>query len=111
MEVEVEERDERTSVLKVSGRVDLVSAGRLRRVVEEAIDGGRRSLVVDLGEVPFVDSSGVGALVGALKLTRQVGGELRIAAVAPTVRDVLRLTTVDRILRPYDTVDEALEGL
>jgi anti-sigma B factor antagonist len=97
--------------LRLDGRLDLLSAPTLRGLVEDVVAAGNRGVVVDLAGVPFVDSSGVGALVGGLKHARQAGGELRIAAPGEQVRTVLHLTTVDRVLRPYDTVDEAVEGL
>jgi anti-sigma B factor antagonist len=97
--------------LRLEGRLDLLSAPTLRDVIAGAVADGHHGVVVDLSGVPFVDSSGVGALVGGLKHARQAGGELRIAAPGEQVLTVLHLTTVDRVLRPYATVDEAVEGL
>jgi anti-sigma B factor antagonist len=111
MNISVEELEGDRATLRVDGRLDLVSAGGLRRAVEDLLAAGRRRLVVDLADVPFMDSSGVGALVGSLKLARNGGGELRIAAAGTQVREVLRLTTIDRVLHPYDSVDAALETL
>lgn len=78
------------------------------RLGQVVADGGKR-LVVDLGEVSFVDSSGLGALVGGLKAGRH-GGDLRIARPAEQARTILELTTLNRVLRPYATVEEALAG-
>ena len=71
---------------------------------------GKARLVVDLHAVDFIDSSGLGALIGGLKPARQQGGDLRIAAAGDQVRAVLKLTNLDRILSPYATVEEALHG-
>jgi anti-sigma B factor antagonist len=98
-------------VIALAGRLDLVSAAELRRVVADVVAGGRHDVVVDLGAVTFLDSSGLGALVAALKTARQAGGELRVAAAPEQALTVLRLTRLDRVVRPYATVDEALEGL
>ncbi len=111
MNVTVEEQGEGRAVMRVEGRLDLVAAAGLREAVRAAVEAGSRSLVVDLADVPFVDSSGIGALIGGLRETRQAGGELRIANAAEQVRTVLSLTKIDRVLKPYASVDEALDGL
>lgn len=111
MEITVDEQGEGRAVLRPVGRLDLVSAADLRGAVAETVAGGRTSLVVDLAAVPFVDSSGLGALIAALKQARKAGGELRIAAPDGPVLEVLALMRLDRVLRPYETVDLALEGL
>jgi len=69
---------------------------------------GRTLVVVDLSDTAFLDSSGLGALVGGLRTARAAGGDLRIAGVGQQVRTVLELTTMDRVLRPYATVEDAV---
>lgn len=68
---------------------------------------GKPRIVVDLSAVDFIDSSGLGALIGGLKAARQEGGDLRIACAGDQVKAVLKLTNLDRILAPYGTVEEA----
>jgi anti-anti-sigma factor len=63
-----------------------------------------------MADVDFVDSSGLGAIIGVLKAARQVGGDLRIARPTSQLRSILELTMLDRVLRPYETVEEALTG-
>ncbi|GGG61176.1 anti-sigma factor antagonist [Kocuria dechangensis] len=90
-----------------TGRLNMVGAPKLREVVAEVVSGGSNHVVVDLGGTEFMDSSGLGALIGCLKLARQAGGDLRIANVRPQVQMVLELTSMNRVLTPYDTADEA----
>jgi anti-sigma B factor antagonist len=97
-------------IAAVTGRVDLLSAAELRSRMTEAIDDGNKRLVIDLSKVTFLDSSGLGALIGVLKAARQAGGDMRIAGAGEQARIVLELTTLDRVLTPYATVDEALAG-
>lgn len=111
MEIRVQTQEGRRSVVELEGRLDLVSAAQVRAGLAEAVDAGHPLVVVDLTGVPTIDSSGLGALVAGLKHARQAGGELRIAAAGEQVRTVLDLTKLTRVLRPYDTVAEALEGL
>ena len=111
MEIATEELGEGRAVLRVEGRLNLVTAPELRAAVERAVAAGTPRVVIDLSAVTFIDSSGLGMVIAGLKHARQAGGELRIAAAGEQVRMVLELTKLNRILRPYDTVDEALEGL
>ena len=73
------------------------------------MESGSDRLIVDLGEVSFVDSSGLGAVIGGLKVARQAGGDLRIARPNQQVKLVLD-TSLNRLLNPYDTLEQALEG-
>ena len=95
-------------ILAPSGRLNLVSAPKLKKLADEVVASGRARIVVDLSGVSFMDSSGLGALIGALKSARQAAGDLRIAGATEQVLAVLQLTNLDRILRPYPTVQDAL---
>lgn len=110
MDFVVTEIDPDRAVVACTGRLNTVAAGAFRETVTAAIDAGRTTVVVDLSGVAFMDSSGLGALVGCLKSARRVGGDLRIAAVPAQVATVLRLSNIDRILVPHATVDEALSA-
>jgi anti-sigma B factor antagonist len=91
------------TVVGLTGRLDMAEAPALRETVAQIVAGGPRRVVLDLGGVPFMDSSGLGALIGCLKISRQAGGDLRIAGVGPRVRMVLELTSMHRVLPPYDS--------
>jgi anti-sigma B factor antagonist len=99
--------DDRTTVLQPTGRLNMVAAPAFKSLVEETIGDGQTRIVVDLGQVTFIDSSGLGALISGLKATRQAGGDLRIADVPEQVLTVLRLTNLDRVLRAHPTVADA----
>lgn len=109
MEFAVHEIDTLRAVIAATGRLNMVSAPAFREAMAGVISAGRSRVVVDLSGVEFMDSSGLGALVGCLKTARQAGGDLRIARPSEQVQMVLRLSNIDRILRPYETVDEAQE--
>jgi anti-sigma B factor antagonist len=96
-----------TAVLQPTGRLNMVAAPAFKNLVEETVASGQSRIVVDLGQVTFIDSSGLGALISGLKATRQAGGDLRIADVPEQVMTVLRLTNLDRVLRVHPTVVDA----
>ena len=99
---------EDAAVLQVLGRLDMVAAQRLRSTVTETVQGGRSRVVVDMAETTFLDSSGLGALIAALKTTRQAGGDLRIARLPEQALMVLELTRMTTVLRPHGSVEDAL---
>lgn len=95
------------AVLKLDGKLNMVSAPHLRQEVHSAVAAGNSKVVIDLSAVDFIDSSGLGALINGLKSTRQAGGDLRIAGPTEQVRLVLELTNMDRVLNAYETAETA----
>ena len=110
VQIDLQQASERVTVLAPKGRLDMSSAPAFRERVRQLIDAGTSQLVVDFGEVSFVDSSGLGAVIGGLKLSRQAGGDLRIARPNQQVLLVLDLTSLNRVLQPYASLEEALAG-
>lgn len=97
-------------VIAPEGRLNMVSARQLTAAIGGLIDAGTAKIVVDLEATDFMDSSGLGALIGGLKSARQAGGDLRLARPSEQVRTVLKLTNLDRVLRPRDTVEGAFDA-
>ncbi|PRI10365.1 STAS domain-containing protein [Leucobacter massiliensis] len=98
------------TVISIDGRLTASGAPLLRNAVSDLIDAGTTRIVVDLGQAEFVDSSGLGALIGSLKRARIAGGDLRIAAVPEAVHAVLRLTNLDQVLSLHPTPETAFDG-
>jgi anti-anti-sigma factor len=110
LNVTVDQRAGGVAVVRLSGRLDLASAGAVKSRITSTVSSGYSKLVVDLTHVPFIDSSGLGALIGGLRAARTAAGDMRIAAPCEQVRFVLRLTTLDRVLTPHTDVEAALVG-
>jgi len=108
VQIDMQQEHGRVTVLGPRGRLEMASAPAFREQVKQLVESGVTRLVVDLGEVSFVDSSGLGAVIGGLKLARQAGGDLRVARANQQVLLVLDLTSLNRVLRPYSTVEEAV---
>src|SRR5215469_12128365 len=111
VQIELQQARERVTVLAPKGRLDMSTAPLFRERVRELVASGAAHLVVALEDVTFVDSSGLGAVIGGLKAARQAGGDLRIARPNQQVLLVLDLTSLNRVLRPYGSLEEALAGL
>jgi anti-sigma B factor antagonist len=98
-------------VVTVVGELDMATAPRLRQALVEATGHGARGVVVDLGAVDFLDSTGLGVLLGAVKRIRGVGGDLVLARAAPQVARVFEVTRLIEILPIHGTVESAVAAL
>ena len=92
------------TVLSVGGDLDVVGAPDLRQAVVTAVADGSRLLALDLSDLDFVDSFGIGAVVGALKRLRQRGGDLALVCPSPRIRRVFEICDLDRILALHDSI-------
>jgi len=110
MELMVDNRTGGVAVTRPRGRLDRLTAVELGRRLTAVIGDGSDRLVVDLAGVSFIDSSGLGALIGGLKAARKAGGDLRIARPDARARNLFELMSLERVLRIYPTVEEALAG-
>ena len=106
-------RDDRdgVAVFVLDGSLDAAAAPGIEGALMDAIDGGARRVLVDLSGVPFVDSSGLSVLIRAFEKTREHGGRLAVAGVRESVKPVLRLTRLDRVLEVMDDPARAVETL
>jgi anti-sigma B factor antagonist len=95
------------TVLEVGGEVDVYTAPRLRERLVELVEQGARHVVVDLSRVEFLDSTGLGVLVGALKRLRAAGGTLGLVCAHERLLKIFRITALDRVFALYDTVEAA----
>ena len=105
--LDVSERDG-YSVLAVSGEVDVATVPRLREQLHGLVAEGHTRIVVDLDGVDFLDSTGLGVLVGALKRVRSNDGELSLVCTQPRIRKVFEVTGLTKVFSLYDSVDEAV---
>ena len=109
IEFAVETTTQGIGVVTPKGRLNMVSARRLKELLSELVSGGTSRIVVDMAETTFLDSSGLGALIAGLKSARQAGGDLRIARPTPSVQTVFQLTNLDKVLRARETVEGAFD--
>ena len=86
------------------------TAPQLREHLIALVEGGDRQVVVDLGRVEFLDSTGLGVLVGALKRLRGVDGELSLVCAQERLLKIFRITGLDRVFTLYGTVEAATAG-
>ena len=88
----------------------MVGAPDLRQAVVSAVADGCRRLILDISDLDFVDSFGLGAVIGALKRLRQRGGELALVCPSRRIRRVFEICDLDRIIALHDSIDSASEA-
>ena len=88
-------------------RLDAVIAASFREAMVARIDQGQRNIVLDMSQVSFMDSSGLGAIVYVLKHLGHTG-RLHICGVTPGVMAVLKLTRMDRVFKTFDSRQAAI---
>jgi anti-sigma B factor antagonist len=93
-------------IVHLQGEVDLASAPQLRRELYDIIDQGHRWIAIDLSNVDFMDSTGLGVLIGVLKRLREGDGSLALAGIKPAVSRVFEITGLDRIFTIHGSLAE-----
>ncbi len=99
------------TVLSVKGEVDMYSAPTLRDRLTDLVDSGQRTVIVDLSEVGFLDSTGLGTLVAARKHATELGGALPLVCSQDRVLKLFRITGLDAVFAIHPSVDEAIRSL
>lgn len=97
-------------VIDVAGEIDVYTAPRLREAIIEIINQGRTHLIVDVEHVDFLDSTGLGVLVGALKRVRSAGGSLDIVCTHERIIKIFEITGLDKVFGLYGSVSEAISA-
>ncbi|MEO7330954.1 MAG: STAS domain-containing protein [Minicystis sp.] len=89
--------NDETTTLMIEGTLDAVTAPELRSVVDAIVNEARREVVLELGSLRLIDSSGVGVIVSLFKRVRANGGQVRILNLRDQPRAIFRLLRLDRV--------------
>jgi anti-sigma B factor antagonist len=102
--------DEEVTVITVAGDIDVLNAPRLRELLIELIDAGRLHFVVDVEKVTFLDSTGLGVLIGGWRRVRDHGGCIALAGAPKPIRQIFHVTCLTHNFALYDTTSEAIQA-
>jgi anti-sigma B factor antagonist len=108
MILKIEEKAQVVLIEIKEERLDAHNSGELKAEMLKLFDEGKNSLVIDLKEVRFVDSSGLGSLVSGFKNASARNGNLKLAGLQPQVKSMFELTRLHRVFEIFPGVDEAL---
>lgn len=99
-------------IVSVSGDIDHHTAETIKRMTErELYVTGSKNLIFDMSEVSFMDSSGIGMLIGRYKTVMALGGRTAVAAPSKEADRLMEMSGIYRIIKPYHTVDSALMNI
>ncbi len=96
-------------VMTLAGEVDVYTAPRLKSALVELIEQGCVNVLVDLENVGFIDSSGLGVLVGGLRRAKEKSGAIRLVCTRDSILKIFRITGLDKVFPIFESVDEARE--
>jgi len=102
------ERKDNAAVIHVSGEVDMSTSPDLRKVLQTEVKAKTARIIVDLDGVSYIDSSGLATLVECLQGVRKYNGELLLAGLRKTVKDVFEIARLNEVFELHDDVEAAL---
>jgi anti-sigma B factor antagonist len=107
-ELTEEEPDDRTQVISVRGELHATTASDFRERLEAAISKGKTCVVLDLSELEFLDSTGLGAILNGMRSVTRAGGRMTFACANPTILRLFEITKLDSTFEILGSRDEAL---
>lgn len=112
MSVKISKRDvSGVTVVNLSGRLTLGDASaQLRQTLKDLLDDGKKKIVLNLGEVAYIDSSGLGELVSGFTTVKNQGGELKLASLTQKVNDLLTVTKLYTVFEVHNDENAAVQS-
>lgn len=99
------------SVLDLSGKIVLGEGdGQVRERIKDLLSDGQKKILLNLGDVTYVDSAGLGALISSYTTTKREGGQLKLVNLTKRIQDLLAITKLITVFDTYDTEQEAIES-
>ena len=99
-----------TSIVDVEGEVDVLTSPRLKAALAEIVDAGASTIVVNLEGVQYMDSTGLGVLVSALKRIREKSGSIVLTGLNPHLSKIFEITGLRKVFKLYLNEADALAG-
>lgn len=96
--------------VRIEDRLEADTAKEFRDYMSQLADAGQIKIVLDFGNVSFIDSSGLGCIVSALRQFRQYEGDIKLASITDNVRPLIEIVRLHRVFDIYDSVEEAMKS-
>ncbi|NLL70069.1 MAG: anti-sigma F factor antagonist [Epulopiscium sp.] len=104
--------EKRNMIIKIQGEIDHHTSEALREKIDKAYERyNAKNIIFDFSEIPFMDSSGIGVIMGRYRNSSQKGGQVAIVHLQPQIERVFQLSGLYKIIHRYETIDEALKML
>ncbi len=93
--------------MKIEGEVDVYTSIDLKKELTKLVESDQKNIIIDLENVNYMDSSGLGVLVALLKELKKIGGELKLISLPVSVKKIFDLTRLTKFFNIYNNLDEA----
>ena len=97
-----------SSVISLRGEIDVYTAPRLRQALIDLVEGGAKDIVVDMERVDFLDSTGLGVLVGGLKRVKSNEGDLKLVVTQDRIMKIFDITGLAKVFAMFASLGDAL---
>lgn len=94
-------------LVKIEGEVDVYTSIDLKKELTKLVESDQKNIIIDLENVNYMDSSGLGVLVALLKELKKIGGELKLISLPVSVKKIFDLTRLTKFFNIYNNLDEA----
>jgi len=94
-------------LVRLNGRLDATTSPAVRDTLQKLLEKDQPRIIIDLQQVPFIDSSGLASLVSGLRLAREKNGIIALSGIQPQAQTVFHLTMLDRIFQIHPTYNDA----
>lgn len=110
LKIDVEEKDAAV-LLRLDGEVDVYTAPKLKSRLIDLVDQGKFKIIVDLEKVDFMDSSGLGVLVGGLKRVRSHEGAIALICTQENILKIFRITGLVKVFPIFENESQAIQSV
>ncbi len=111
LEIDVQTTEDQIPIVRLKGEIDLHTCGAFRDTLRDLIENKSFYIVVDLAEVPYLDSAALGVLVDAVRRVREHDGSISLVSTTPFVRRAFEITRLVKIFHLYEDTDAALTDI
>ena len=111
IKVNVREAQHDTYVVDLNGEIDVYTSPKVKDAIGDLIDKGHYNLVINLENVRYIDSTGLGVLIGGLKRVREHGGTVNLVCTNPQIKKIFDITGLVKIFGIYEDEDAAMKAL
>ncbi len=111
IKISIRKANDATSVIELVGEIDVYTSPKVKDAVSGLIDSGIYNIIIDLAQVKYIDSTGLGVLIGGLKRVREHGGSVHLICNNPQIRKIFDITGLVKIFGIFDTEEAALRAL
>lgn len=111
IKVAVRDHSDRVSIAEIQGEIDVYTSPKLKESLTKLIEKGKYNIIIDLEGVRYIDSTGLGVLIGTLKKVREHNGTISIICCNPQIKKIFNITGLIKIFGIYKTAEEAFKNL